>query len=98
MFRDWLWQTEQVIGISVVVALAVLDGVVERGEKLESPLDSRIVISNVADAFKRFEIREDTILRTLEVASKAFDGQTMPPASKSSGVKSLSESRVERLI
>ena len=98
MFRDWLWQTEQVIGISVVVALAVLDGVVERGEKLESPLDSRIVISNVADAFKRFEIREDTILRTLEVASKAFDGQTMPPASKSSRVKSLSESRVERLI
>ena len=36
-----LKQTGQEIGIYLDAALAVLDGVVQRGEKLRSPLESR---------------------------------------------------------
>ena len=43
VFRGRLWQTGQEVGISV--ALAVFEGVAERGEKLEPPLDSRIAVS-----------------------------------------------------
>ena len=74
VFRDSLWHTGQEIGISVAAALAVLEGVVERGETLEPPLASRIVISHFANAFERLVIREDAKLRAPEVASKAFGG------------------------
>ena len=73
VFRGRLWQTGQEIGISVGAALAVLEGVIERGEKLEQPLDSSNVISHFAHAFERLVIREDAKLRALEAASKAFD-------------------------
>ena len=74
MFRGRLQQMGQEIGFSVGVALAAIEGVVERGEKLEPPLNSRIVVSHFADAFERRVIREDAKLRAPEVASKAFDG------------------------
>ena len=38
MFHGKLWQTGQKIGVSVGVALAVLEYVVLRGEKVEPPL------------------------------------------------------------
>ena len=63
VFRGRLWQTGQEIGISVGAALAVLEGVVERCEKLEPPLDSRVVIPHFANAFERLVIREDAKLR-----------------------------------
>ena len=63
VFRGRLWQTGQKIGISVGAALAVLEGVVERCEKLEPPLDSRVVIAHFANAFERLVIREDAKLR-----------------------------------
>ena len=59
MFRGRLWQTRHKIGISVGAALAVLEGVVERCEKLEPPLDSRVVIPQFANAFERLVIRDD---------------------------------------
>ena len=74
VFRGRLWQTGQEIGISVGAALAVLEGVVGRGEKFESPLESRIVVSHFADAFERRATRNDANLRAPEVASKVFDG------------------------
>ena len=61
-FRGKLWQTGQEIGTAFGAALAVLEGVVKRGEKHEPPLDSRIVISYFAHAFKHL-IREDAKLR-----------------------------------
>ena len=82
---------------SVGAALAVLESVVERGEKLEPQLDSRIVVSYFADAFERLPSRKYAKLRAPEVTSKTFD-DTMMPASKSSGVQCLSESRVARLM
>ena len=63
VFRGRLWQTGQEIGISVGAALAVLEGVVECGEKVEPPLDFRIVISHFANAFERLVIREDAKVR-----------------------------------
>ena len=54
VFRVRLWQTGQEIGISVGAALAVLEG-----EKLEPPLESRIVVSHFADAFERLMTRND---------------------------------------
>ena len=97
VFLGRLWQTGQKIGISAGVALTVLEGVVERGEKLEPQLDSRIVVSYFADAFERLPSRKYAKLRAPEVTSKTFD-DTMMPASKSSGVQCLSESRVARLM
>ena len=75
MFRGSLWKTTgQEIGISVGAALAVLECVVERGEKLEPPLDARVVVPHFADALERLVLREDAKLRASKVASKAFDG------------------------
>ena len=42
---------------SLAAALAVLEGVVERGEGLEPPLDARVVAPHSADALKRFVFR-----------------------------------------
>ena len=74
VFLGRLWQTMQEISVAVIAALAVLQGVVDCGEKLEPPRDSRIVISYFADAFERLVIREHAKLRAPYVASKAFDG------------------------
>ena len=63
MFRGRHWQTGQEVGISVGAALALLEGVVERGEKLDPPLDSGIVIPHFANSFERLMIREDVKLR-----------------------------------
>ena len=59
MLRDRIWQTGHKIGISVGAALAILEGVVERGEKLEPLLDSRIVISHCVNAFEGLMTQED---------------------------------------
>ena len=59
MFRGRPWEEGQKIGISVGAVLAVLEGVVERREKLEPPLDSRIVIPHFANAFERLVVREN---------------------------------------
>ena len=72
--RGRLWQTGQEIGISVGAAFAVLEGAVVRGEKLEPPLDPRIVSSHFANDFELLEIQEDAKLRAPKVASKAVDG------------------------
>ena len=53
VFRGRLWPTGQKIGIFIGAALAVLEGVVERCEKLEPPLDSRLVVPHFANAFER---------------------------------------------
>ena len=52
---------------SVGTALAGLDGVVERGEELEPPLDLRVVFLYSADALKRFVFRKYAKLRNLGV-------------------------------
>ena len=62
------------MSISICASFAVFEGVVERGEKFEPSLDSRIVVSHFADAFERLEIRQDAKLRAPEAASKALDG------------------------
>ena len=67
-----LCQTGQAIGISIGAALAVLRGVVERGEKLEPPLDSRIVVSHFSAAFERLVVQNSANLRAPGVLSKAF--------------------------
>ena len=92
VFRGRLWQTGQNIGVSLGAALAVPEGAVERCEKLEPPLDSRVVIFHFSNAFERLVIREDAKRR------RRLMDQTMLPASKSSGVQCLSESRVARLM
>ena len=63
VFRGRFWQTGQKIGISVGAALAVLEGVVERCEKLEPPQDSSVVIPHFANVFERLVIRADAKLR-----------------------------------
>ena len=63
VFCGRFWQTGQKIGFSVGAALAVLEGVIGRCEKLEPPLDSRVVISHFANAFECLVIREDVKLR-----------------------------------
>ena len=65
VFRGRLWYTRHEVGISVGAALAVLEGVVNRSEKLDPPLDSHIVISKFANAFERLVIPEDAKLRGL---------------------------------
>ena len=61
------------MGVGIGAAFSVLEGVVERGEKLEPPMDSRIVISYFDNAFERPAIREDAKFLAPEVASKEFD-------------------------
>ena len=74
VFRGSLWQTGQEVGLSIGAALAALESVVERGEKPEPRLDSRIVVSHIADAFECLVTREDAKLGAPEVGSKEFDG------------------------
>ena len=98
VFRGRLWQRGQEIVISVGVAIAVLEGVVERGEKLEPPLDSRIVASHFANAFECLVIRKYAKLVPQRLLRRRLMARTMLPAAKSSGVQCVSESRVARLI
>ena len=74
VLRGRIWKTVQEIGISVGAARAVLEGVVECGEKLEPPLAARIVVSHFTDALKRLGIRKNAGFRAPKVASKSIDG------------------------
>ena len=56
VFRCRLRQTGQEIRISVGAALAVLEYVVRRGEKLEPPLNARAVVPHFPDALERLVI------------------------------------------
>ena len=51
------------MGVSVGAALAVLECVAERGEKLEPPLDAHVVVPHFADALERLVIRKEAKLR-----------------------------------
>ena len=73
VFRGGDWQTGQKVGISVGASLAVLERVVECGENLEPPLDSRSEVSHFADACQRLVIRRYAKFRAPEVA-EAFNG------------------------
>ena len=73
VFRGRLFQTGHEIAISDGIALAVLEDVVKRGEKLEPPLDSRNVISHFAYAFERLELRENAKACAPELTSKVVD-------------------------
>ena len=48
---------------------------VERGEKLEPPLDPRIVVSQLDDAFDSIVVRIYAKLHTRKVSSMVFDDQ-----------------------
>ena len=52
MLRGRLWQAGQEVGVAVRAAFAVLVCVVERGEELEQPLDSCVVVPYFAYAFQ----------------------------------------------
>ena len=67
-------ERDRKLAFPLALALRVLEGVVERCEKLEPPLDSRVVISHFTNAFEGLVIREDAKLRAPYVASQAFDG------------------------
>ena len=67
------WRTGQEIGISVGSSLAVLEGVVERGENVEPPLDAGIVVYHFPNALERLVIKKDAKIRAPKVASKTFD-------------------------
>ena len=44
MFRGLLWQARQEVGVAVRASFALLEYVIERGEELEPPLDSGIMV------------------------------------------------------
>ena len=52
MFRGMLRQARQEVGVAVCASFSVLEGIVERGEELEPPLDSDIVVPHYAYAFQ----------------------------------------------
>ena len=58
MLRGRLWQVGQEVCVAVRAAFAVLECVVERGEELERPLDSCIVVPHFAYAFQGLVVRE----------------------------------------
>ena len=73
MFRGRHRQARQEVGVAVRASFAVVEGVVERGEKLEPSLDSGVVIPHFADAFQCLLVREYTELNAPEVAAEAFE-------------------------
>ena len=83
------------MGVSVGAALAVLECVAERGEKLEPPLDAHVVVPHFADALERLVIRNYAKPRVPKVDSKVFDG---PGNAANFQVQCLSKPRVARLI
>ena len=93
-----LWQPREEVSITIWVVFSVLECVVKRGEVLEPPLDSRVMVPNFFDIFQSLVDRENAKLRASEVASKALEiAHRMLLASKSSGVQCLPESRVAPL-
>ena len=58
VFRGRLWQAGEKISIAVGAALAVLESVVERGEELEPPMDSRVVVPYLGDALQYFVVQK----------------------------------------
>ena len=68
-----LWQPREGASIIICASFSVLQFVVKRGEILEPPLDSRVVVSSFSDIFRSLVVRENAKLRTPKVASKALD-------------------------
>ena len=62
------------IRISVGAALAVLECVAERGEKLEPPPDVRIVVPRYTDALDSLVVRKYAKRRLTVVVLKTLDG------------------------
>ena len=54
-------------------ALSVLECVVERGEILEPPPDSRVMVPNYSNIFQDLVIRKNAKLHAQKVAAKALD-------------------------
>ena len=73
VFSRRLWQPREEVSITICASLSLLWFVVKRGEVLEPPLDSRVVVSNFSDFFQNLVNRENARLRTPKVASKALD-------------------------
>ena len=69
-----LRQAGEKISISVGAALAILEGVAERGEEFEPPLDSLVVVPYLTDALKCFVDRKHAKLRAPQVTSESLDG------------------------
>ena len=67
-----LWHPPMEVSITICASLSVLECVVERGEVLELPLDSRVVVPNFSDIFHSLVMRENAKLCTPTVASKVL--------------------------
>ena len=74
MFRGTLWQAGQEVGVAVRASFAVLECVIERGEELEPPLDSSIMVPHFAYAFQCLVVGEYAELGSPKVPSRAFEG------------------------
>ena len=74
MFCGGLRQAGEKIRISVGAAIAVLEGVAERGEELEPPLNAHVMVYYFADALKCFVVRKIAKLRAPQVTSEPFIG------------------------
>lgn len=59
--------------IPSALPLQVLECVVERGEVLESPLGSRVLVPNFANILRRLVVRKHAELLALKVAPKTLD-------------------------
>ena len=73
MFRGTLWQAGQEVGVAVRASFAVLECVIERGEELEPPLDSGIMVPHFAYAFQCLVVGEYAELGSPKVAAEAFE-------------------------
>lgn len=60
VFRGGLWKTGQRIGVSVGAALTVLECVTQYGERLEPPIDARVVTPYFAEALGRLVVRNNS--------------------------------------
>ena len=58
MLRGRLWQAGQEVNVAVRASFAVLECVVERGEELQPPLDSGIMVPHFAYAFQCLVVGE----------------------------------------
>ena len=73
MLRGRLWQEGQEVGVAVRAGFAVLECVVERGEELEPPLDSCIMVPHFAYAFQCLVVGEYGEFGSPKVTSEAFE-------------------------
>lgn len=84
---------------TVGVLYAVFVCVIYRGEELEPPLDSCIVVSPFANAFQRLVTGERAFCFCTErYPGQCLGAQSTLPASVSSGVQCVSKSSVARLV